>query len=318
MTTTPGQVPGTAPDDVTGPARSARNRPTVAVLGLGAMGLPMATHLARSFEVRGFDVAPARRELAQDAGAHAAFSAAEACAGADVALVSVRDGAQLAAVLFDDDGAARALAPGSVVVVTSTVGEAAVTSAAVRLAERGIAAVDAPVSGGPVRAGAGELLVMVGAPREAVDAARPVLDAIAGRLHVVGELVGQGQQLKTVNQLLCGIHTAAAAEALALAHRLGLDLDQVVEVLGEGAAASFLLADRGPRSAQQLRGEEPLLRSRLDLIAKDIRIVAELAGRLSLATPTAAGADQLYRLGEAAGLGAHDDSIIATTLAPEE
>jgi len=295
---------------------------TVAVLGLGAMGLPMATRLASheapAFEVRGFDIAPARRTLAAEAGANGAASAAGACQGADVVVISVRDGAQLEAVLFADDGAAHALAPGSVVVVTSTVGEDAVVSAAARLTELGIHAVDAPVSGGPVRAGVGDLLIMVGAPGEAVAAARAVLDALASTLHVVGDRVGQGQQLKTVNQLLCGIHTAAAAEALALAHRMGLDLDRVIDVLGQGAAASFMLADRGPRIAQQLRGEEPELRSRLDVIGKDMRIVADLTRQLRLATPTASGADQLYRLGEAAGLGARDDSVIATILAAED
>ena len=293
---------------------------TVAVLGLGAMGLPMASHLAslEGFEVRGFDIAPARRELAVLAGASDAATAAQASEGAAVAVISVRDGAQLESVLFGPEGAAQALAPGAAVIVTSTVGEEAVTSAAERLAERGIHTVDAPVSGGPVRAGQGDLLIMVGAPRAALEAAREVLEALSSTLEVVGEAVGQGQQLKTVNQLLCGIHTAAAAEALALAHRMGLDLDRVIEVLGQGAAASFMLADRGPRIARQLRGEEPELRSRLDVIGKDMRIVADLARSLRLATPTASGADQLYRLGEAAGLGAADDSIIATVLAPKE
>ncbi|NLF04751.1 MAG: NAD(P)-dependent oxidoreductase, partial [Actinomycetales bacterium] len=276
----------------------------VAVLGLGAMGLPMVTHLASGddFEVRGFDITPERRELAGAAGARPTGSAREAAAGAAVVVVSVRDGAQLETVLFgadDDSGVAGVLDPGAVVVVTSTVGEAAVVAAAQRLAERGVHTVDAPVSGGPVRAGTGDLLVMVGAPEEAIAAAREVLDALASTLHVVGDRVGQGQQLKVVNQLLCGIHTAAAAEALALAHRLGLDLDRVIDVLGQGAAASFMLADRGPRMAQQLRGEEPPLRSRLDVIGKDMRIVADLTRTVRLATPTASGADQLYRLGEA-------------------
>src|SRR5690606_541556 len=112
--------------------------------------------------------------------------------------------------------------------------------------------------------------------------------------------------------------TAAAAEALALAHRMGLDLDRVIDVLGQGAAASFMLADRGPRIAQQLRGEDPPLRSRLDVIGRDMRIVADLARALRLATPPASGADQLYRIGEAAGLGPQDVSIIATILASEE
>ncbi|QCB94863.1 NAD(P)-dependent oxidoreductase [Cellulomonas shaoxiangyii] len=289
--------------------------PRVAVLGLGAMGLPMATTLARAFDdVVGFDVAPERVGLAVAAGATGAATVAQACAGTDVAVVGVRDGAQLDALVLGPDGLAATLPAGAVVVVTSTVGEEAVRSVAGALAARGIHTVDAPVSGGPVRAGAGDLLIMVGADDEALALARPVLDALASSLTVVGG-IGAGQQLKTVNQLLCGIHTAAAAEALALAHRLGLDLDACIEVLSQGAAASFMLGDRGPRIAAQLRGEEPPLRSRLDVIGKDMGIVGDVTRRLKVATPVAAAAEQLYRTGAAAGLEAADDSVVATLLA---
>ncbi|MFC8190468.1 NAD(P)-dependent oxidoreductase [Cellulomonas sp. NPDC057328] len=288
----------------------------VAVLGLGAMGLPMATTLARTFDVVGFDVAPARVALAVEAGATAAASVADACTGTDVVVVGVRDGAQLDALALGPGGLAGSLPAGAVVVVTSTVGEEAVRAVADALAARGIRTVDAPVSGGPVRAGAGDLLIMVGADDEALAAARPVLDALASSLTVVGG-VGAGQQLKTVNQLLCGIHTAAASEALALAHRLGLDLDACIAVLSQGAAASFMLADRGPRIAAQLRGEEPPLRSRLDVIGKDMGIVGDLTRRLKVATPVAAAAEQLYRTVSAAGHDADDDSVVATLLTRE-
>jgi len=284
----------------------------VAVLGLGAMGLPMATRLAAcGFEVAAFDVAAERVGLAVAARAVAAASPAAAAEGADVVLVGVRDGAQLEAALFADDGAAATLAPGAVVVVTSTVGAEAVQEAADRL---DAAVVDAPVSGGPVRAGEGTLLIMVGGAGDDVAAARPVLDALASTVTVAGPRVGDGQLLKTVNQLLCGVHTAAAAEALALAHALGLDLDATIDVLGRGAAASFMLADRGPRIAQRLRGGTPELRSRLDVIAKDMGIVGALTRRARVATPVAAAAEQLYRLGMAADLAAEDDSVVATLL----
>lgn len=289
----------------------------VAVLGLGAMGLPMATTLARAFDVVGFDVAPQRVALAVEAGATAAATVAEACAGTDVVVVGVRDGAQLDALVLGDGGVADSLPAGAVVVVTSTVGEAAVRAVADALAARGIRCVDAPVSGGPVRAGTGDLLIMVGADDDALAAARPVLDALSSSLTVVGG-IGAGQQLKTVNQLLCGIHTAAASEALALAHRLGLDLDACIAVLSQGAAASFMLADRGPRIAQQLRGEEPPLRSRLDVIGKDMGIVGDLTRQLKVATPVAAAAEQLYRAVSAAGHDADDDSVVATTLVREQ
>ncbi|SFK45362.1 NAD(P)-dependent oxidoreductase [Cellulomonas sp. KH9] len=289
----------------------------VAVLGLGAMGLPMATALARTFDVVAFDIAPERVALAVEAGATGATTVAEACSGTDVVVVGVRDGAQLDALVLGEGGVADSLAAGAVVVVTSTVGESAVVSVAAALAARGVLTVDAPVSGGPVRAGNGDLLIMVGADDAALTAARPVLDAMSSSLTVVGG-IGAGQQLKTVNQLLCGIHTAAASEALALAHRMGLDLDACIEVLGQGAAASFMLADRGPRIAAQLRGETPPLRSRLDVIGKDMGIVGDLTRQLKVATPVAAAAEQLYRTVSAAGHDADDDSVVATMLAKEQ
>lgn len=286
----------------------------VAVIGLGAMGLPMAQRLAESFAVRAYDLAPTAREAARTSGVGTADSLAAAVAGADVTVLIVRDAAQLDSALFGDAGAGSALAPGSVVVITSTVGEGPLQRAEARLAEQGVHCVDAALSGGPVRAREGDLLIMVGGPAGARDLAQPVLNALASTLCVVGDRVGQGQQLKTVNQLLCGIHTAAAAEALALAHHMGLDLDMVIEVLGAGAAASFMFADRGPRIAAQLRGEQPPLRSRLDVIGKDMGIVGETTRAARQFAPVAAAAEQLYRVGEAAGLAAEDDSVIATIM----
>lgn len=298
---------------MSGPAAGAVPGP-VAVLGLGAMGLGMAQCLARVTTVRGYDVFPARVELAAADGVVPAASPAQAVAGATVVVVSVRDGAQLREAVLGEGGAGAAMAAGSALVVTSTVGAAAVRDVAAALEPRGVHLVDAPVSGGPVRAAAGDLLVMVGAAPEALAVARPVLDALSSTLSFPGG-VGAGQDLKAVNQLLCGIHTAAANEALALAHAMGLDLDAVIETLGTGAAASFMFSDRGPRIARQLRGEKPELRSRLDVISKDMGIVGDLTRGYRVAAPVAAAAEQLYRLAMAAGLEAEDDSVVSTVLA---
>lgn len=287
--------------------------PTIAVLGLGAMGLPMAARLAEQWEVRGFDVSPARLELARAEGVAGVSSIPEAVDGATHVVMAVRDGAQLEEALFGASGAGDSLAGGSVVIVTSTVGATAVLDVARRLAERGVSTVDAPVSGGGVRARVGDLLITVGGDETALQASRDVLGALASTLVEVG-VVGDGQNMKTVNQLLCGIHTAAAAEALALASTMGLDLDMCVEVLGKGAAASFMLADRGPRMVQQLKGEEPELRSRVDVIAKDMGIVGDLTRGRQLPSPVAAAAENLYRMAKKAGLDAQDDSAIATFL----
>ncbi|MFI6874647.1 NAD(P)-dependent oxidoreductase [Streptomyces sp. NPDC050400] len=299
--------------------------PVTAVLGLGAMGLPMATRLSGAFPVHAFDVFEERRTLAAEAGATPAATPAVAAKGADVVVIAVRDQEQLESCLFGgglvEQGAADTLREGAVVVVTSTVGVDAVQAVAARLAEQGVHLVDAPVSGGAVRAGTGDLLIMVGADDTALDAARPVLDRLASTLHIVGPRTGDGQIMKTVNQLLCGIHTAAAAESLALARALGIDLDRAVDVLGQGAAASFMLADRGPRMVQQYEVAEdgtggPELRSRLDIIRKDMNIVVSLAKKAGVATSVAAAADQLYQLAMSQGLGAQDDSALVTLLSP--
>ncbi|TNM59552.1 NAD(P)-dependent oxidoreductase [Streptomyces sp. NP160] len=299
--------------------------PATAVIGLGAMGLPMATRLATALPVRGFDVSPARLELAARAGVETARSAADAVRGAAVVLVAVRDAAQLDALLFgtgpaedgdDDGGIAGHLGAGSAVVLTSTVGTDGIPELAARLAERDVDLVDAPLSGGPARAGAGDLLVVVGATPRARATAAPVLDLLASTLTVVGDAPGDGQALKTVNQLLCGVHIAAAAEALALADALGLDRERTLEALGAGAAGSFMLGDRGPRMLQAHDEGGAEVRSRLDIFVKDLGIVGAAARRAHLAAPVAAAAEQLFLLGEAAGLGEADDSAVVRVLSP--
>ena len=149
-------------------------------------------------------------------------------------------------------------------------------------------------------------------------AAAPVVDALASTVVVVGERAGDGQAMKTVNQLLCGVHVAAAAEALALADALGLDPAVCVDVLGAGAAASFMLAHRGPRIVAALAGAEPEVMSRLDIFVKDLGLVEEAARSAGLATPVAAAAEQLFRLADSAGFGTKDDSVLARLLRPRE
>lgn len=291
--------------------------PTVAVLGLGAMGLPMATRLAEDLTVHGFDINPARLDLAEEAGIVRCASALEAVSTADAVLLAVRDSAQLSDVLFGENGIAPSLSRGSIVILTSTVGTDGLAEIVARLAEFGVDLVDAPLSGGPARAGAGDLLIVVGATPDARAKAAPVLDRLASTLTVVGDRPGDGQALKTVNQLLCGVHIAAAAEALALADALGLDTERTLEALGAGAAASFMLANRGPRALQAYDADGAEVLSRLDIFVKDMGIVTKAARAVHLATPVAAAAEQLYLIGEAQGLAAHDDSAVIKVIAPE-
>jgi 3-hydroxyisobutyrate dehydrogenase len=279
----------------------------------------MARRLAGELAVSVYDIAADRRAvIAASEGARDAASPAEAARDADVVVLAVRDQVQVQGALFGANGAAEALRPGAVVILTSTVGPEAARSTAARLAEHGVLTVDAPVSGGPVRAGNGDLLIVVGAEDAALKAARPVLDLLSSTLTVVGPRPGDGQAMKAVNQLLAGVHIAAAAEAIALARGLGLDPGTVVESLKHGAAGSFMFADRGPRMVQTYEdGAEVEVRSRLDIFVKDMGIVTGIARDAHVPVPLAAAAGQLYLLGERAGLGARDDSSVVTVLSPK-
>lgn len=290
----------------------------IAVLGLGAMGLPMATWLATTHTVTAFDIAEARVELAKEAGVTCKPSAAEACADAQIVLVAVRNQQQLEELLYGSAGIVAALQPGAAIILTSTVGIAAVEEIAARLADDGIGLADAPVSGGPVRAGKGDLLVTVGAYPDVYAHCLPVLEDMASNLVLVGEAPGKGQCMKTVNQLLCGVHIAAAGEALALAGELGLDQTKALDALMSGAAASFMLGDRGPRAIQAYAGQEAEVRSRLDIFVKDMGIVTSAAKSVGMPVPVAAAAEQLYLSGLAAGHAALDDSSVIELVTPKK
>jgi 3-hydroxyisobutyrate dehydrogenase len=275
-------------------------------IGLGAMGAPMAACVARAgHETIAFDVDPERVRGLEGVGA--AASAAEAASGVDVLVLMVATAGQIDGVLFDD-GVADALEAPTTVLLMSTVGPAAVQAVASRLTAD---VVDAPVSGGVARAGEGDLLVMVSGARDAIERVQPVVDALARSAPVVGGEPGDGQKVKLVNQLLCGVHIAAAAEGLAFAEALGLDARACWEVLREGAAASFMLDDRGERMVD---GAFEEAKSALDIFVKDMGLVTGAAREHAYPAPLAATAEQLYVAGRRAGLGRQDDSSLIKVL----
>ena len=287
----------------------------IAVIGLGAMGLPMATHLATKFSVTGFDPFDARRELASEQGILVEATPRGASKNADIALLAVRDQSQAESALLGEEGVLASLKPGSPVILTSTIGPEAARALADQLEQAGHPLVDAPISGGPTRAGKGELLIVVGATEEALAAVHPVLDHLSSTLTIVGGKPGDGQALKTINQLLAGVHIAAAAEAIALARGLELDPAVVIKALSQGAAGSFMFSDRGPRMLQAYTGGAEV-KSRVDIFVKDMGIVTSVGRACHVPLPLAAAAEQLYLIAEAAGLGAQDDSSVVTILSP--
>ena len=275
-------------------------------IGLGAMGFPMAGCVARAgFDVSAYDINPARAEALTTEGVKPAASINEAASGIMVATPD-----QVESVLFGDEPATAALTAGAAVVVMATVGPAPVKRWAERLARQQVDLVDAPVSGGAARAAAGDLLIMVGGTQSAVDRAQPLLDAMARSAPHVGTAAGDGQKVKLVNQLLCGVHIAAAAEALALAEAMQLDPGATWEVLRGGGAASFMLDDRG---ARMVHGTDEV-KSALDTFVKDMGLVTDAARASSYPAPLASAAEQLYLAGRRAGLGRRDDSAVIEVL----
>lgn len=295
------------------PPESARSL-RIGVVGLGSMGLPMSIRLASRHQVIGFDPAGARAALAAEQGLHVAESATAAARDADVLILAVRDLPQIQGALSGTGAVAEALSAGAVVVLTSTVGVPGAQLLADLLAEWSVPVVDFPVSGGPVRAASGDLVGFAGGAPTVVRKVSPVLGLLASKIIVVGPNPGDGQAMKTVNQLLCGVHIAAAAEALSLAARLGLDLPTALDALSDSAAASFMLANRGPRIIEAIKGRDTEVLSALAIFDKDMGIVGRASHQAGAALPVASAAEQLFRLGAITGLSAADDSAIVRLL----
>ncbi|HYH31439.1 MAG TPA: NAD(P)-dependent oxidoreductase [Pseudonocardia sp.] len=279
---------------------------TVTFVGVGAIGLPMARRLVDAGHgTTGVDRLPAALDRAAEAGVPAVGSFAEAPRAAYV-IVMVATPDQLDALVSD---ALAGDVTGQRWIVMSTVGPDAVRAQAARLTGAGAAVIDVPVTGGVARARTGELTMFASGPAADVAAARPVLDPL-GTVREVGDEVGKGQAIKVVNQHLCAIHIVAAAEALALAGSLGLDQRQVLSLVEQGAAGSFMLSDRGPR---MLEGTDVDVASAIGIFVKDSGLVADSARAAGASTPLLDVARDRYTRADDAGLIARDDSRVIET-----
>ncbi len=237
------------------------------------------------------------RTKAQDllaAGATWCDSPAEVAKNCQIVLTIVTDTPDVRNVLFGPDGAAETLQPGSIVIDMTTISPDATRQFADRLAENNVALLDAPVTGGDVGAQKGTLTIMVGGDRPAFDRVEPILGRMGRNIVHVGKS-GAGQTLKACNQILCAVNMIAVCEALTLARRAGLDLDQAIETLGSGAGGSWALSNLGTKIAA---GDlQPAFM--IELIQKDLRIVQETAQRLGVPLTGTALAQQLFRSVEA-------------------
>lgn len=285
----------------------------ITFVGVGAIGMPMARQLAGSgLRVTAVDPSPAQRQKAEAAGMRAE-AVAESAAEADVVIVMVATPEQLSTAALggggDQPGLLHRMRPGAQLVVMSTVGPTAVEGLAAAASERGIGLTDAPVTGGIKRAADGTLRLFVSGATAARAQVQPVLEAM-GSVIDCGETVGRGQSYKAVNQLLCAVHIVAGAEALSLAEKLGLDPAEVMDAVSGGAAASFMLSDRGPR---MLQGEEAEVASAVGIFVKDSTLVQEISEEAGHSAPLLDAARKKYLEAAESGYLHSDDSQVIQT-----
>jgi 3-hydroxyisobutyrate dehydrogenase len=279
----------------------------VGLIGLGAMGRGMAGSLRRAgYEVHVCDVRPESVEAFVAQGGVASSSPQELAAKCDVIVSVVVNAAQTEEVLFGDTGAAHSMQPGSLFVMCSTVDPHWSVDVEHRLGRRGVLYLDAPISGGAAKAASGEMTMMTAGRPEAYAKAGPMLEAMAAKVYRLGDRAGNGSKVKIINQLLAGVHIAAAAEAMALGIREGVDPQDLYEVITHSAGNSWMFENR---MAHVIAGDYTPL-SAVDIFVKDLGLVLDTARAAKFPLPLAATAHQMFMHASSAGHGREDDSAV--------
>ena len=284
----------------------------VGVIGLGAMGHGMAASLRRTgYEVHVFDVrADVATAFAADGGV-ACTSVAAMASCCEVIISVVVNAAQTETVLFGSSDAASPAAlaatmrPGSLFVMCSTVDPNVSVEFERRLAALGLLYLDAPISGGAAKAASGQMTMMTGGSDASYAKAGGVLDAMAGKVYRLGA-AGQGSKVKIINQLLAGVHIAAAAEAMALGLREGVPPDALYEVITHSAGNSWMFENR---MAHVVAGDYTAL-SAVDIFVKDLGLVLDTARATKFPLPLASTAHQMFMQASTAGHGREDDAAV--------
>ncbi|WP_112324149.1 L-threonate dehydrogenase [Oceanibium sediminis] len=284
---------------------------TVAFLGLGSMGYGMAQSAIREgLDCYCRDIRPEPLERILAEGAKGALTP-EALAEADVAVVTVLNAAQTEAVLFGEDGIVRHMRKGAVVVCCVTMDPDVARQMESRCQDAGLLFIDAPISGGSIKAAQGTLSILASGRPEAFDAARPVLDAMAETVFELGESAGTASAMKAVNQLLCGVHISALGEAVTFAATQGIPAAQFLNVISKCAGSSWMLENRGPHIVDG----DYTPHSAVNIWLKDLGIAQELAGKAGAPTPLMSVALEQFKAAADAGLGLEDDAAVAKVYA---
>lgn len=279
------------------------------VIGLGSMGLGMALSLRRAgHEVHGLDLNPAQIAKLEEAGGHALANTSPL---ADALICVVLNAAQTEAALFGTEGWAGHLKLGGTILSCATVAPEFAKRMEAEAQARGLHYLDAPISGGSVRAAEGALSVMASGTAAAFDGAALALAAMAQTVHRLGDRAGPGSAMKAVNQLLAGVHIAAMGEALGFATSQGLDLARVLEVIRVSAGTSWMFENRAPHVIDA----DYTPRSTINIWPKDLGIVTDIAAGAKLPLPLTETALAQYRAAAEAGLGLEDDAAITKLVA---
>lgn len=282
----------------------------VGFVGTGIMGAPMAHNLLKAgFALTVWNRTPAKYAELVAAGAMAADSPAAVARASEVMISCVSDSPDVEAIALGPQGISEGAAPGSVYIDCSTIAPATARAVHAALAARGVAMLDAPVSGGDVGARAGTLAIMAGGDASIFERCRPVLEAMGTTVVHVGP-AGAGQVVKACNQIAGAVNLLAMAEAVVLAERAGVDPAKMLEVVSAGAAGSWMLANLAPRAIR----DDFAPGFMVDLMQKDLRIVLETAAATSTPLPGAALAQRLFAVLQAQGRGRDGTQALVSVL----
>jgi 3-hydroxyisobutyrate dehydrogenase len=279
----------------------------VAIVGVGNMGGAMAANLLEhGWPVRVCDLVPQRVQAVEVLGATAFSDPAQAADGCPAVIVCVVDAVQCEEVLFGSQGVASAMQPGRMVMLCPTMAPQDTESLARRLSERGIDTLDAPMSGGPARARDGSMSLMVAGSDAVFMRFEPLINALSSRVFRISTRVGDGACTKLVNNLLAGINLVGAAEALAMAQKMGLDLARTLEVIEQSSGQSWIGSDRLRRA---LAGDFAP-RAHLTLLEKDTKLAVQAAQAAGFNGPLGGPARDVFAHASAAGLAELDDAAL--------
>lgn len=283
----------------------------IGIVGVGNMGGAMAARLLEcGWQVQVCDIDAARTAVMAASGASVRATPGECAAGCVALIVSVVDAAQADAVLFGAGGAHPALGAGQDVLLCPTIAPQDTERLAARLRERGVGVIDAPMSGGPSRARDGSMSLMLACEDAAFERQQALLNTLSSKLFRIGTKPGDGARTKLVNNLLAGINLVGAAEAIALAERLGLSPEATLSVIEQSSGQSWIGTDRMRRA---IAGDfQP--RAHMTLLEKDTRLALEAAAAAGFDGPLGAAAHGVFARACEAGLQGLDDGAVLQLL----